>query len=71
MESVLGPREAGKNAIPDFARNLRQAFFVHCRDHKVEPEAAVRMAMEPASGIMDLTANFRKHLHSAPHGEEA
>ncbi|MCX7933833.1 MAG: hypothetical protein N3A66_01075, partial [Planctomycetota bacterium] len=53
MEFVLAEQAAGRNAVPDFARHLKRVFLVHCRQHQIEPEIAVQMAIELATAIMD------------------
>ena len=63
MEFILDERVAGRDAVPDFARHLRRAFLSHCRQRQIEPDTAVRMAIELATSIMDLALSFRKHLH--------
>ncbi len=63
VEFVLAEQAAGRNAVPDFARHLKRVFLVHCRQHKVDPDTAVRMAIELATAIMDLALSFRRHLN--------
>ncbi len=65
MEYVLEEKREGKNAVPDFARHLRTAFFAHCREHKTTPDEAVGMAIELATAIMDLAASFRRQFSIA------
>ena len=52
IEFILEEREAGRDAVPDFAHHLRRAFLVHCRDYKVEPDAAIQMVVELANTFM-------------------
>jgi len=62
IEFVLAEQEAGRNVVSDFARHLKRVFLVHCRQHRVEPEVAIKMAIELATAIMDLALTFRRYL---------
>jgi hypothetical protein len=71
MEYVLEERRGGKNAVPDFARHLRTAFFAHCREHNTTPDEAVAMAIELATAIMELAGSFRRQFSIASGSTEA
>lgn len=62
MEFVLQERQEGRDRIPDFVRHLRTAFFSHCREHKIDPDEAVKMSLELASAIMEMACAFRRQL---------
>ena len=62
IEFVLQEREAGRDTVPDFSRNLREIFISHCRKHEVDPKLAVDMAVELATAILDLALVFQTRL---------
>jgi len=62
IEYVIEEREHGRDAVPDFARNLRKVFVTHCRKHALDPSVAVGMAMELATAILDLALLFESRL---------
>jgi len=62
IEYVVQQRQAGKNRVPDFARNLRHEFISQCRQQQLEPAVAVSMAINLATALMDIALTFQRHL---------
>jgi hypothetical protein len=62
MDFLVKERQAGRDAVPDFARHLRRAFLAHCREGSLDPGEAVGMAVALAQEIMQIAVGFRRHL---------
>ncbi len=62
MDFLVKERQAGRDAVPDFARHLRRAFLTHCREGNLDAGEAVGMAVALAQEIMGIAVGFRKHL---------
>lgn len=63
MEFALDEKLAGRDVVPDFARHLRRGFISHAREHDVQPEMAIAMAIELSSSIMNLACDFQRHMN--------
>lgn len=63
MAFMLQERMQDRDAVPDFARHLRRAFLAHCRTLEIDPDVALKMAVELANVLMDLAASYQRHLH--------
>jgi len=68
VELVIAENLQGRNRIPDFARNLQHVFIEHCRQHRLKPEAALAMAIELATAIIDTTLTFKQLLRIEGNG---